>query len=65
MLAKALSENYIVDMLVYSKPNGIPIELEPLPTDLQIIELYIDEQYIEDFKCSMEYEVAIFEGTGF
>nr|CAD2172773.1 unnamed protein product [Meloidogyne enterolobii] len=79
MLAKALSVHYIVDMIVYSKEIGTPIELNPMPNDLKIIEMYIDIKHLDPekitnnrlleaynkFKFSKEYVVGIFEGIRF
>uniref|UniRef100_A0A915ND75 Glucuronosyltransferase n=1 Tax=Meloidogyne javanica TaxID=6303 RepID=A0A915ND75_MELJA len=62
-------------MIVYSKEIGTPIEINPMPNDLKIIEMYIDIKHLDqeliannrllkaynDFKGSMEYVVGIFE----
>jgi len=66
-------------MIVYSKEIGTPIEINPMPNDLKIIEMYIDIKHLDqeliannrllkaynDFKGSMEYVVGIFEGIRF
>uniref|UniRef100_A0A915LMC3 glucuronosyltransferase n=1 Tax=Meloidogyne javanica TaxID=6303 RepID=A0A915LMC3_MELJA len=75
MLAKTLSENYFVDILVYSKENGEPIEFNPMPNDLQIIKMNVDKNHLDqeklaskgqwtaynEFKRSKGYRVKIFE----
>nr|CAD2153846.1 unnamed protein product [Meloidogyne enterolobii] len=76
MLAKALSEYYIVvDIIVYSKEDGIPVKLNPMPNDLQIIEMNIDRQHLDqeiiarkgllyaylELKRSQEYVAGIFD----
>jgi len=66
-------------MIVYSKEIGTPIELNPMPNDLKIIEMYIDIKHLDPekitnnrlleaynkFKFSKEYVVGIFEGIRF
>uniref|UniRef100_A0A915PDT3 Uncharacterized protein n=1 Tax=Meloidogyne floridensis TaxID=298350 RepID=A0A915PDT3_9BILA len=66
---------YSHDMIVYSKEIGTPIELNPMPNDLKIIEMYIDIKHLDPekitnnrlleaynkFKFSKEYVVGIFE----
>ncbi|CAK5086462.1 unnamed protein product [Meloidogyne enterolobii] len=67
-------------MIVYGKEIGSHIELEPMPNDLKIIEMDINEKHLDKekienddelteayykFKGSKQYDVGIFEGIRF
>ncbi|CAK5072063.1 unnamed protein product [Meloidogyne enterolobii] len=63
------------DIIVYNKEDGESVELDPMPNDLQIIQLNIDRKHLRrgkvpekaylDFKVSEKYFAGIFEGKCF